>query len=204
MRTVERFNDLWLLSGVNDLWWIYYKPKGGRTRADKIGVGGDIGGTDISCIFLARQYAGPTRQSYREDHRHVGVMPAAPSINRPAWCAEQMRTRLPYDVHCFVASLEKIGACFFVRLCVGSLQLLDKMSSKYDTVTLIELVESRPSLWDTTSEEFKDRDLKSKLWLEMCSFLEPDVLQLGRKEQMKVGKYYKVIFIMFENTLQEP
>jgi len=65
-------------------------------------------------------------------------------------------------------------------------------------------VESRPCLWDTTSEEFKDRDLKSKLWLEMCSFLEPDVLQLGRKEQMKVGKYYKLIFIMFENTLQEP
>ena len=50
------------------------KSKGGRTRADKIGVGagGDIGGTDISCIFMARQYMGPTRQSYRDDHRHVG------------------------------------------------------------------------------------------------------------------------------------
>jgi len=54
--------------------------KGGRTRADKIGVGagGDIGGTDISCIFMARQYTGPTRQSYRDDHKHVGVMPATP------------------------------------------------------------------------------------------------------------------------------
>jgi len=63
--------------------------KGGRTRADKIGVGagGDIGGTDISFIFMARQYTGPTRQSYRDDHRHVGVMPATPSINTPARCA---------------------------------------------------------------------------------------------------------------------
>jgi len=42
-----------------------------------------------------------------------------------------------------------------------------------------------------TSEEFNDRELKSKLWLEVCSFLEPNVLQLDRKEQMKAGKYYK-------------
>lgn len=78
------------------------------------------------------------------------------------------------------------------------------MSSKYDIVTLIELVESRPCLWDKTSEEFKDRELKSKLWLEVCSFLEPNFLQLDRKEQMKVGKSYKLIFIMFENILQGP
>ena len=60
-------------------------PKGGRTRTDKIGVGADIGGTGISCNFMARQYTGPTRQSYRDDHRHVGAMPATPSINRPAF-----------------------------------------------------------------------------------------------------------------------
>ena len=44
-------------------------------------------------------------------------------------------------------------------------------------------------MWDKTSEEFKDRELKSKLWLEVCSFLEPNFLQLDRKEQIKVGKY---------------
>ena len=77
------------------------------------------------------------------------------------------------------------------------------MSSKYSTVTLIELVESRPCSWDKTSEEFKDRELKSKLWFEVCS-LEPNFLQLDRKEQMKAGKYYKLIFIMFENILQGP
>ena len=81
---------------------------------------------------------------------------------------------------------------------------MDEMSSKYDTVTLIELVESRPCLWDKTSEEFKDQQLESKLWLEVCSFLEPNFLQLDRKEQMEVGKYYKLIFIMLETILQGP
>jgi len=89
-------------------------------------------------------------------------MPATPSINTPARCAEQVRPRLPCDVRCFVASLEKMGACSFVHLCNRSLLLLDKMSSKYDTVTVTGLVESRTCLWDT-SEEFKDRELKSKL-----------------------------------------
>jgi len=43
--------------------------KAGRTHTDKIGVGAgtDIGGTGISCNFIARQYTGPTRQSYRDD-----------------------------------------------------------------------------------------------------------------------------------------
>ena len=69
----------------NLVWKIFKEYKGGSTRADKIGVGagGDIGGTDISYIFMARQYTGPTRQSYRDDHRHVGVMPATPSIKTP-------------------------------------------------------------------------------------------------------------------------
>ena len=65
----------------------YQNCKAGRTRTDKIGVGAgaDIRGTGISCNFIARQYMGPTWQSYRDDHRHVGAMPATPSINRPAF-----------------------------------------------------------------------------------------------------------------------
>jgi hypothetical protein len=72
------------------------------------------------------------------------------------------------------------------------------MSRKYDILTLIELVETRPCLWDKTGEEFKDREFKSKLWLEVYTFLEPDFQQLDRKEQIKVGRYYKLLFIMFE------
>jgi hypothetical protein len=75
------------------------------------------------------------------------------------------------------------------------------MSKKYDIVTLIELVETGPCLWDKTSEEFKDRELKSKLWLEVYSFLELYFQQLDRNEQIKVGKYNKLIFIMYENVV---
>ena len=70
------------------------------------------------------------------------------------------------------------------------------MSRKYDIQTLIELVETRPCLWDKTSEGFKDRELKSKLWLEVYPFLEPGFQQLDREEQIRVGKYYKLIFII--------
>jgi hypothetical protein len=62
------------------------------------GAGDDIGGTDISCNFIARQYTRLTRQSYRNDHRHIGVMLTTLSINTPDWCAEQVRTRLPCNL----------------------------------------------------------------------------------------------------------
>jgi hypothetical protein len=71
------------------------------------------------------------------------------------------------------------------------------MSRKYDILTLTELVETRPCLWDKTSEGFKDREFNSKLWLEVYSFLEPGFQQLDRKEQIIVGEYYKLTFIMF-------
>jgi hypothetical protein len=63
------------------------KHKAGRTRIDKISVvaGPDTGDTGFSCNFMARQYTGPTRQSCWDDHRHVGRMPAIPSINSPAF-----------------------------------------------------------------------------------------------------------------------
>ena len=61
---------------------------------------------------MARQYTRPTRQSYRNDHRHVGVMPATPSINTPDWCAEQVRTRLACDLTLFSsAHSDFVGVC---------------------------------------------------------------------------------------------
>ena len=49
-------------------------------------------------IFMARQYKGADRTKLSDDHRHVGVMPATPSINTLNWCAEKVRTRLPCDL----------------------------------------------------------------------------------------------------------
>jgi hypothetical protein len=88
---IEKF--AWLLLGTSEncsrklKGWVHFVPKAGRTRTDKISVGAvpDIGGTGISCNFMARQYTGPTLQSYRDDHRHVRGMLAISSINSPAF-----------------------------------------------------------------------------------------------------------------------
>jgi hypothetical protein len=61
---------------------------------------------------MARQYTGPTGQSYQDDHRHVGVMPVTPSINTPDWCAEQVRTRLPCETDRLAsADSDFVGVC---------------------------------------------------------------------------------------------
>ena len=59
---------------------------------------------------MARQYTRPTGQSYRNDHRHVGVMPATTTINTPDWCAEQVRTRLPCDLTFYSGDTDFVGA----------------------------------------------------------------------------------------------
>jgi hypothetical protein len=64
----------------------------------------------VVLIFHVTLWPGSTRG--RQD-KVIGTttnMSATPSINTPAWCAEQVSTCLPGDV----ASLEKIRACSFV------------------------------------------------------------------------------------------
>jgi len=39
----------------------------------------------------------------------------------------------------------------------------------YDVATLIELIESKPCLWDKTSDSYNDKIEKSKAWREICS-----------------------------------
>nr|CAD7431324.1 unnamed protein product [Timema monikensis] len=95
----------------------------GCTRTNNVVVDADIGGTEIPCKLIARLNTMPTRQHYqhyRGDHRHVGGMPAAPSINTLISVRKTVAHSSP-DV------------------------AMVKMSSRleYDIVTLIELVENR-------------------------------------------------------------
>lgn len=60
---------------------------------------------------------------------------------------------------------------------------------KYDVVTLIELVESKPCLWDKTADVFKDRIEKQKAWNEVYAFFEEDFAQKDKKEQIKIGNF---------------
>ena len=58
---------------------------------------------------------------------------------------------------------------------------MDKMSSKYDTVTLIELVESRPRLWGKTSEEFKGPGAEKQALACILLLLGAKILTIGQK-----------------------
>ena len=53
---------------------------------------------------------------------------------------------------------------------------------KYGVVTLIELVESRPCLWDKTADCFKDKIEKTEAWREVCVVLEEE-FDKDKKEQ---------------------
>ena len=57
--------------------------------------------------------------------------------------------------------LFSVGYFFVVRMCT---------LFKYDVVTLIKLVESRPCLWDKAADCFKDKIEKQGLEKSLCSF----------------------------------
>lgn len=58
---------------------------------------------------------------------------------------------------------------------------------KYDIVTLIELVESKPCIWDKTNENNKNKILRDKSWQEIIQFLEDGYEQLSQAEKKKAG-----------------
>jgi hypothetical protein len=59
----------------------------------------------------------------------------------------------------------------------------------YDVATLTELIESKPCLWDKTSDSYKDKIEKSKAWSEIRAFLEGDFHQMDTKMQHKIRKF---------------
>ena len=54
---------------------------------------------------------------------------------------------------------------------------------KCDVVTLIELVESKPCLWDKTADCFRDKIEKHMAWGEVYLFLEEVFLNMDKKER---------------------
>ncbi|XP_067636155.1 uncharacterized protein hng2 [Eurosta solidaginis] len=61
------------------------------------------------------------------------------------------------------------------------------MAFKYDIVTLIELIESKPCIWDKTNEYNKNKNQREKNWQEVFSFLEDGYEQLSLAEKKKTG-----------------
>jgi hypothetical protein len=58
------------------------------------------------------------------------------------------------------------------------------------------LVECRPTLWDKTSTEYKDRTKKRNKWNEVFFYLEKNYEDKSAKEQQEIGK-----FIIYNNKI---
>ncbi|XP_045451867.1 uncharacterized protein LOC123660890 [Melitaea cinxia] len=61
------------------------------------------------------------------------------------------------------------------------------MNFKYDLITLFELIEARPCLWNKNSEEFKNKSLREKSWQEIFSSLDDTYEEQSREEKKKTG-----------------
>ena len=59
---------------------------------------------------------------------------------------------------------------------------------KYDIVTLIELIETKPCLWDKTDEANKNKILRQKSWQEIYEYLEDGYDTLTLEEKKKTGE----------------
>jgi len=58
----------------------------------------------------------------------------------------------------------------------------------FDTEMFIREVESRKAIWDVTSDEYSDRDLKRRRWEEITNIMCVD--SLTEKEKNEFGKYF--------------
>uniref|UniRef100_A0A8D8T027 MADF domain-containing protein n=1 Tax=Cacopsylla melanoneura TaxID=428564 RepID=A0A8D8T027_9HEMI len=60
--------------------------------------------------------------------------------------------------------------------------------NKIDNEQLISLVEARPALWDKHSDDYKDKNLKSECWREICLVLNEDFNVLDQNERREYEK----------------
>lgn len=59
---------------------------------------------------------------------------------------------------------------------------------QYDVVTLIEIVESKPCLWDKTHNDSKNKVIRDKCWEEVFQFLDERYTEKTVAEKKKTGE----------------
>lgn len=69
-----------------------------------------------------------------------------------------------------------------------------------ETVQIIGLIAPRPSLWDTSSEIFKDRETKRKNWLQVARTVVPNFDKLNLKEKSSAGENLVFYYYVLENV----
>lgn len=52
----------------------------------------------------------------------------------------------------------------------------------------IEEIRNRPSLWDSSSELYANRQLKKDNWSELCATFFPDFSEKDENEKAQIGK----------------
>ena len=57
-----------------------------------------------------------------------------------------------------------------------------------DVERLIDEVRKKKSIWDTSTEEYKNRNVKKIEWNELCTVFYPNFDELGAKERANIGK----------------
>lgn len=88
--------------------------------------------------------------------------------------------------------------------CVCIKNMPSKRKFTFETVDLIEAVESKKCLWDKRCDEYKDRNLKDREWKEVCRLLEPKFDDIEKDEQKEIGKFitfYLFYFFIIYNYL---
>lgn len=58
----------------------------------------------------------------------------------------------------------------------------------FDPITLIELIEERPCIWDKTVEDYKNRVKRTEAWMEIYELLIENFTKLQEPEKVELGK----------------
>lgn len=64
-----------------------------------------------------------------------------------------------------------------------------------DSETLIPLVKARPALYNKKLKEYNDRNIKQKLWLEICDTMVTGWEELSADEKTQKGTHYLFFII---------
>lgn len=64
-----------------------------------------------------------------------------------------------------------------------------------DVELLISLVQNRPVIWDKTLEIYKDKNLRTAGWREICLILKEDFEEMEEKKRQDYGKYLSCNFL---------
>lgn len=69
-------------------------------------------------------------------------------------------------------------------------------NNNVDTKLLISEVEKRTIIWDTSHEDYKDKNKKNEAWIEVCSTLIENFVTTSEAKQKLIRKYCLLYYII--------